>query len=116
MLEVSSVFLALLSNRLPVVLGSVRVRSPRSTRSYEFKRSTSKRLKGGTYVHKSIYYLQRPAVPCTPRAPDLGHRAPPTRGDRFLYHAFPPACPGVYSPRIHTHPLLSSLSPRPYRF
>src|SRR5260221_7772414 len=92
MLELSSVFLALLTNRLPVVLGSVRVRSPRST---------SKRLKGGTYVHKSIYYLQRPADPWTPLAPLSCHRAPHTRGPRSLCPSFPSSCPRGKSPRTH---------------
>src|SRR5260221_13611142 len=100
MLELSSVFLALLTNRLPVVLGSVRVRSPRSTRSYEFKRSTSKRLKGGTYVHKSIYYLQRPAVPWTHRAPYSGHRAPPPGGHRYLCPSLHRRRSGIYTPGI----------------
>src|SRR5258708_14184271 len=100
MLELSSVFLALLTNRLPVVLGSVRVRSPRSTRSYEFKRSTSKRLKGGMYVYKSIYYLQRPAGPCTYRAQDQGQRAPHTAGERYLCQSFHLPCPRIYSPGI----------------
>src|SRR5260370_16326346 len=92
MLELSSVFLALLTNRLPVVLGSVRVRSPRST---------SKRLKGGTYVHKSIYYLQRPAVPHTFRTPCLAPPAPHTRRHRYPSHASPSTRTAEHPPTLH---------------
>src|SRR5260370_35715528 len=65
-LEFRSEILAPITTRLPVVLGSVRVRS---------LRSISKRSKGCTYVNRSICHNQRPTVPCPHRAQARGHRA-----------------------------------------